>query len=175
MKYLLLGAGLQGTAIAFDLLRTAGDTTALTVVDGNEESLAGLADRLENDPRLTPVRADVRDDKVLAPLLADAAVAISAVNYWYNDGLAALAVANRCHFLDLGGNNDVVAREFELDDEARRQGVAIVPDCGLAPGLAGILGHLLTQFCRDTGAIHESNRRRSSRAGSSCPRLCSKA
>ena len=143
MKYLLLGAGLQGTAIAFDLLRTAGDTTALTVVDGNEESLAGLADRLENDPRLTPVRADVRDEKALAPLLADAAVAISAVNYWYNDGLAALAVANRCHFLDLGGNNDVVAREFELDDEARRQGVAIVPDCGLAPGLAGILGYHL--------------------------------
>jgi lysine 6-dehydrogenase len=36
-----------------------------------------------------------------------------------------------------------VAREFELDGAARQRGVAIVPDTGLAPGLAGILGYWL--------------------------------
>lgn len=142
MKYLLLGAGLQGTAIAFDLLKTAEGTTGLAAVDGNQESLDKLALRLD-DSRLTTTQVDVRDETVLGPLMADADVVISAVNYWYNAALASLAVDNQAHFLDLGGNNDIVAQEFELDGKAREQGVSIIPDCGLAPGLAGILGFYL--------------------------------
>ena len=142
MKYLLLGAGLQGTAIAHDLLKQAQGTTGLTVMDGNTESLAKLASRFD-DSRLQTVCGDVRDAETMAPLMAEADVAISAVNYWYNADLAALAVAGKAHFLDLGGNNDIVAREFELDEDAKSAGVTIVPDCGLAPGLAGILGYWL--------------------------------
>ena len=118
LKYLLLGAGLQGTAIAHDLLRHAAGTTALTVCDARPGALATLAARCD-DPRLTTVTADVRDATAMAPLMAAADVAISAVNYWFNADLAACAVAGGAHFLDLGGNNDIVAREFELDAEAR--------------------------------------------------------
>ncbi len=142
MKYLLLGAGLQGTAIAHDLLNLADGTTRLVAVDGNQESLDRLAGRL-GDPRLRTLQADVRDEEVLGPIMAEADVVISAVNYWYNARLAELAARNRAHFLDLGGNNDIVAQEFELDDLAREMGVSIIPDCGLAPGLAGILGYFL--------------------------------
>lgn len=142
MKYLLLGAGLQGTAIAHDLLHHAAGTTGLVVADRDRAALDALAARLE-DPRLAVQAADVTDEAALGPLLAACDVAISAVNYWFNADLAALAVRHRCHFLDLGGNNDIVAREFALDEEARAAGVAIVPDCGLAPGLAGILGYWL--------------------------------
>jgi len=142
VKYLLLGAGLQGTAIAHDLLHHADGTTDLMVVDGSQDALDSLRDRLD-DARLRTSCLDVQDADALAPHFEKAQVAISAVNYWYNAGLAAGAVAGRCHFLDLGGNNDIVAREFELDAEARAAGVTIVPDCGLAPGLAGILGYWL--------------------------------
>lgn len=142
MKFLLLGAGLQGAAIAYDLLRSTEGTTAVTVVDGNDEALATLAAR-QRDERLRTVRADVRDESVIGPLMAEADVAISAVNYWYNAALAACAVENSAHFLDLGGNNDIVAQEFELDAAARERGVCVIPDCGLAPGLAGILGYWL--------------------------------
>ena len=51
MKYLLLGAGLQGTAIAHDLLRQAPDTTALCAVDSDADSLERLGARF-GDPRL---------------------------------------------------------------------------------------------------------------------------
>lgn len=142
MKYLLLGAGLQGTAIAFDLLNLAPGTQDLLVVDGQQSALNTLRKKLP-DERLRTVYADVTDEDAIAPMMAEADVVISAVNYWYNPQLAALAVANKAHFLDLGGNNDIVAREFELDAEARAQGVSIIPDCGLAPGLAGILGYWL--------------------------------
>lgn len=142
MKYLLFGAGLQGTAIAHDLLHQAAGTTALVVVDRDQAALEALAARLA-DPRLKVQAADVTDAAAIGPRLMACDVAISAVNYWFNAGLAALAVRHRAHFLDLGGNNDIVAQEFALDQEARTAGVAIVPDCGLAPGLAGILGYWL--------------------------------
>lgn len=142
MKYLLLGAGLQGTAIAHDLLNQAEGTTQLVVLDGNQDALTKIGERFD-DKRLRTVCANVRDATILGPLMADAHVAISAVNYWYNAELTALAVEGKTHFLDLGGNNDIVARQFELGGEAKNQGVSIVPDCGLAPGLAGILGYWL--------------------------------
>ena len=143
MRYLLLGAGLQGTAIAHDLLRHAEGTTALVAVDSDGDALERLAARV-GDARLRIAHGYVQDQAFLSPLMRDADVVISAVNYWYNAPLAAQAIEQRAHFLDLGGNNDVVAREFALDARARQLGVAVVPDCGLAPGLAGILGYWLT-------------------------------
>jgi len=143
VKYLLLGAGLQGTAIAHDLLNQAEGTTALVVLDRDRERLDALAARFPGESRLTVRTADVTDADAVGPVMAASDVAVSAVNYWFNAELADLAVRRRCHFLDLGGNNDVVAREFALDEAARAAGVAVVPDCGLAPGLAGILGFWL--------------------------------
>lgn len=143
MKYLLLGSGLQGTAIAFDLLRQAAGTTRLTVLDRDADALARLRERLGDDPRLVTAPGDVADAAALAPLMAEADVVVSAVNYWFNHALAEQAVEQRAHFLDLGGNNDVVAKELALDARARERGVAVIPDCGLAPGMAGILAHHL--------------------------------
>ncbi len=144
MRYLLLGAGLQGRAIAFDLLHNAEGTTGLTVVDRDERALRELQ-RFLDDRRLRTVTGDVNDAASLAPLLDEATVCISAVNYWFNEPLTRLAIAHRCHFLDLGGNNDVVERQFALDGEARAAGVTVVPDCGLAPGLASLLGYDLAE------------------------------
>ncbi len=152
MKYLLLGAGLQGTAIAHDLLRHAEGTTGLVAVDSDADSLERLAARF-GDARFRVAPGYVQDQAFLAPLMKEADVVISAVNYWYNAPLAAQAIGQRAHFLDLGGNNDVVAREFALDAAARDAGVAIVPDCGLAPGLAGILGYWLTTRLAKTASL----------------------
>ena len=145
MNYLLLGAGLQGTAIAWDLLRQVDDTRTLTVVDRDPAALTRLKGRLGEDSRLVPLQIDVEDGERLAPLMRDADAVISAVNYWFNDSLTALAIANGAHFLDLGGNNEVVARQFARDGEARQAGVTVVPDTGLAPGLAGVLGWHLAE------------------------------
>ncbi|MDO9693643.1 MAG: saccharopine dehydrogenase C-terminal domain-containing protein [Candidatus Latescibacteria bacterium] len=148
MRHLLLGAGLQGRAIAWDLLRHAEGVTDLTVVDQDREALVALAGWLD-DPRLRTVAGDVTDAVLLAPLLDEAQVCTSAVNYWFNAELTAQAIAHRAHFVDLGGNNDVVADQFARDPQARAAGVTVVPDCGLAPGLAGLLGHHLA-VCLDT-------------------------
>jgi lysine 6-dehydrogenase len=148
MKYLLLGSGLQGTAIAFDLLRQASGTEELIVYDQGRESLDRLRQRFP-DQRLRTVAGDVRDRARLEPLMKETGTVISAVNYWYNADLAALAIACGAHFLDLGGNNSIVERELALDARARAKRVTVIPDCGLAPGMAGIIGyHLQGQLDR---------------------------
>jgi lysine 6-dehydrogenase len=40
---------------------------------------------------------------------------------------------------DFGGNPTIVGKQLLLDDAARRADVAVVPDCGLAPGMADVL------------------------------------
>ncbi len=152
MRYLLLGAGLQGRAIAHDLLRHAEGTTALHLFDRSADAVDGLIAWLD-DPRVVATCGDVTDADRIGPLMADADVCISAVNYWFNDALTELAVARGCHFLDLGGNNDVVAAQLARDDDARAAGVTVVPDCGLAPGLAGILGYHLAEGFDDCEAV----------------------
>ena len=43
------------------------------------------------------------------------------------------------NFCDLGGNTEIVFQQKELDADARKAKVTIVPDCGLAPGMVNIL------------------------------------
>jgi len=138
MRCLLLGAGMQARAIAHDLLNQT-DLEELVVVEYDQTTLDSFLAQLD-DSRVTFFLGDVRDLDLIGPLMGDADVCISAVNYWYNADLTGLAIRGACHFVDLGGNNDIVAKQFAQHDAACAAGITILPDCGLAPGLAGLLG-----------------------------------
>jgi len=70
----------------------------------------------------------------LAPKVKNAAASAES-----GPGAARAALRARAHFTDLGGNTDVVLAELAFDGEARLAGVSLVPDAGLAPGLANAL------------------------------------
>src|SRR4051812_35780356 len=137
MKYLVLGAGLQGRAAAYDLLR-AGDTDEVLLADASEESLASAQTWLAS-PSLRTAVVDARSPESVAALARGRDVVLSCVPYALNLPLARAAVGSRCHFLDLGGSTDIVRQELALDGAARAAGVAVVPDCGLGPGLISTL------------------------------------
>lgn len=136
MRYLILGAGQQGRAIAFDLLR---DPEAEVVLADRDPDLLEDVYSWLDDSRvdLEPMEATSRDEVQAA--MEDADVAISALPYAFNLDITTDAIATRTHLVDLGGNNDIVAAQLELDPQAREAGIVIIPDCGLAPGLANIL------------------------------------
>ena len=92
---------------------------------------------IDSDPKSGAEIADV--SKPTPELFRGADVAISAVPFGLNLGLATAAVEAGVHFCDLGGNDAVVAKEMALDRAAAKKGVCIVPDCGLAPGMASFL------------------------------------
>ena len=152
MRCLLLGAGMQARAIAHDLLNQT-DLEELMVVEFDQDALDSFLVQLD-DSRVTFFQGDVRDQDLIGPLMADADVCISAVNYWFNADLTRLAIAGACHFLDLGGNNDIVAEQFAQNDAARSAGITVLPDCGLAPGLAGLLGWHLAQGWDECESVH---------------------
>jgi lysine 6-dehydrogenase len=137
VKLAVLGAGMMARAVIFDLVRQS-DVDEVLAVDSEPEPLKKLRSA-ELSPRVKTARLDVRDRESLVRLLEPCAVAVSCVPYFLNLELARSAVAAKSHFCDLGGNNDIVRAELALGLGARRAGVAIVPDCGLAPGLVSIL------------------------------------
>ncbi len=147
MRMLVLGAGLQGAACAYDLVNTPG-VEEVRLADLDVSHLPAFLDSLGGG-RLTPLPLDVRDrDAVLSAMRGCTAV-MSAVPYYFNGPLAALALEAGAHFCDLGGNTEIVKQQKGLDADARRRGLSVVPDCGLAPGLVNVMAqHGIDQFDR---------------------------
>lgn len=137
MKMLVLGAGLQGCACAFDLLRDP-DVTQVTIADLQPEGMARFLSRLE-DPRLRSLTLDVTDHAAVLATMRGHDAVMSAIPYYFNGQMAALALQAGCHFADLGGNTEIVMEQKKLEAEARAKGLSIMPDCGLAPGMVNIL------------------------------------
>ena len=136
MRFLVLGSGLQGSACAFDLLSTTDG--AVTMADQTPERLAPfLAPYLGK--RLAVLKVNATDQRNMRDVMRGHDAVLSAVPYYLNATLAALAVDLGLHFADLGGNQAVLERQQALDPAARKRGVAVVPDGGLAPGLVNIV------------------------------------
>ncbi|MEP6492653.1 MAG: saccharopine dehydrogenase C-terminal domain-containing protein [bacterium] len=137
MRMLVLGAGLQGSACAYDLLQDK-DVTEVRLADIH---IGHLPDFLApySGPRLIPTPLDVRDHAAVLSVMKQCDAVMSAIPYYFNFDLARLAVEAGVHFCDLGGNTEIVFKQKELDAEAKRKNITIVPDCGLAPGMVNIL------------------------------------
>ncbi len=137
MKMLVLGAGLQGCACAYDLLQNP-EVTQVTLADLRTDSLPPFLSG-DWEGRLRTLRLDVADPGAVQHALRGHAAVMSAIPYYYNGPMARAAVEAGCHFSDLGGNTEIVLEQKKLHDQALAAGVSVVPDCGLAPGMVNIL------------------------------------
>ena len=141
LRYAVLGAGRQGTAAAYDMARF-GDAAQVLLADFDQERAAEAARRVNELAGRDVARAtklDVRDEAACVKALTGYQAALSAVPYTFNLALTRAAIQAGCSFCDLGGNTDIVLQQWALDAEAKKKGVCVVPDCGLAPGLANVL------------------------------------
>jgi lysine 6-dehydrogenase len=137
MKMLVLGAGLQGCACAYDLLQNP-VISQVTLADLRPDNLPRfLAGDWEG--RLRIVRLDVTDPEAVRQTLRGHSAVMSAIPYYYNGPTARAAVEAGCHFSDLGGNTEIVLEQKKLHEQASAAGISVIPDCGLAPGMVNIL------------------------------------
>jgi lysine 6-dehydrogenase len=140
-RYAVLGAGRQGTAAAYDLA-VRGEAASVVLADvalERAEAAATRVNRLVGGEIARPAALDGADGAAVRGLLEPVDALVSALPYTFNLGIAEAAVDTGTHHCDLGGNTPIVLRELELDERARRAGIAIVPDCGEAPGMANNL------------------------------------
>ncbi|HEU5049014.1 MAG TPA: saccharopine dehydrogenase C-terminal domain-containing protein, partial [Gemmatimonadales bacterium] len=137
MDMLVLGAGLQGCACAYDLLRycSAGRVTLADLNPGNLPAWLTEA----RTGRLSVVKLDVKDHAAVLDVMRGRTAVMSALPYYFNTDMARLAIEAGCHFSDLGGNTEIVFEQKKLDGAARAKGLSVIPDCGLAPGMVNIL------------------------------------
>lgn len=137
MKIVVLGSGMMGRAIAYDLSKYS-NFESVTVTDRDRKTLESTENNLENQ-EINYDLLDVEKKEDVKKYFRDYDVAISAVPYKFNYILAKIAIETNTHFLDLGGNNNIVEKERSLFEKAKRNGVTIIPDCGLAPGLSSVI------------------------------------
>jgi lysine 6-dehydrogenase len=117
-------------------------------------AVASRINRITGEKKVRAAGVDASREKAAAKLMRGHDAALSAVPYFLNLKLAEAAIAARCHFADLGGNNTVVRQELALAAKAERNGIAIAPDCGLSPGMASILGgELIRRMGGSAGAL----------------------
>lgn len=130
-RVVVLGAGLVGGAIAADLHRDF----EVTSVDRSREALK----KLSSAYGIKTVAADLSDPRELIAAVNDADLVVGALpgSMGYNM-IETLAPAKK----DIVDISFFPEDPFTLDSLARENGITVVTDCGVAPGMGNIiLGH----------------------------------
>ena len=135
MNVLVLGGGQQGRVIAADLARSL-PGSRITVADVRDPGLGAQAN-------LRWLAADCSDAAALARLIAQHDLAVGALPSRFGYAAMQAAIEARRPLVDV---SFCAEDPLALEAQARAAGVAILPDCGLAPGLSHLCcGHAATQ------------------------------
>ncbi len=138
-SFLVLGAGRQGAACAAFLLENFTDTR-VEFVDAATDRLDAAttlqADSSRVSTQLLGV-SPVTDE--LRAIIARADCVISSLPFFLNASLTKAAIEAHRPFCDLGGNIATARAQLHMHAACLEAGVAIIPDCGLAPGLINVL------------------------------------
>lgn len=147
--YAILGSGMQGTAVAYDLARFGsadrilmGDRD-LAQAKKNSERVNAMVGKAVCEPR----EVDALNENGLAEFLQPVNVLVSCVPYWMHPKIAPVAIKTSTHMIDMGGDTEVSLETLAFDEAAKAAKVTIVPDTGLAPGLVNSLAtHLMSKL-----------------------------
>jgi lysine 6-dehydrogenase len=137
MKIIILGAGLMGRAILFDLINYS-NFEKITIIDKNKQNLNQIK-KNSKYPKINFNLMDICNKSNIIKKFKENDIVISAVPYNYNYLLTKLAIDTKTHFIDLGGNNTIVQKQKALDHKAKKAKIKVIPDCGLAPGIVSII------------------------------------
>jgi lysine 6-dehydrogenase len=137
MKIAVLGAGAAGAAIT-DFLTREQATTAVTVIDRNGSLLQELEARTKSR-KLRVHRIGMEKENAILSLIKGYDCIISALPYSQNYKMASMAVRAGIHYVDLGGDDETMTKQFGLFHDAKENNVFVVPSAGFAPGMVNIL------------------------------------
>ncbi len=142
-NYAIFGSGRQGTATAYDLA-LFGDSDMILLADqdlATAQSAAARVNKLVGKEICQAAALNAKDQDACLQLLKKHKISalVSGVPYFFNVELTKTAIKAGASFCDYGGNTDVANKQLALSDEATAAGVTVIPDCGMAPGLANSL------------------------------------
>ncbi len=153
--FAILGAGMQGTAVAYDLAKYA-DPELILMGDMDLEQAERNASRVNSLVEQNVCRAhtaDALDPESLHRFLEPVDVLVSCVPYWMHPRVAAVAVKAATHMCDMGGDTAVTWETLKHDKDAKAASVTIVPDTGLAPGMVNNLANYFMEELEEVETI----------------------
>ena len=148
MRVLVLGCGKMGSAIAMDMAQSD-EVSKVVLGDFNEKKTEQLAARLESD-KVSGQRVDVMDQQATKKLMKNVDIVVNALPYEISFLAGKTAVEAGVHLVDLSYEE----QHWKLDTPAKEAGVTLVPDCGVAPGLANVLAGYGVSLMDEAEEIH---------------------
>jgi lysine 6-dehydrogenase len=133
MKAAVLGSGLMGSVIGWDLAKSEG-VDSVVVADIDEDRLKALKKKSPGR-KLTVERLDIKERKKVVEFLRRFDVAASALPHGIVHHSDIAAVEAGAKMVNIAFEDE----QMELDAAARKSGALLIPGCGVAPGLGGIL------------------------------------
>jgi len=143
-KAIVLGAGHIGSAIATDLASTG--TYKVTLADHDVSRL-----KLLQTDDVAFAAVDVKDPVALRAALAGQDIVISACPFYLNTKIAEAAKDCGVNYFDL--TEDVATTKY-IAELAKGAKTVFAPQCGLAPGAIGIIGHHMAMAFDKAQGVH---------------------
>lgn len=145
MKIIVLGAGLVGAPMAFDLARE--QNFEVTVADFSTASLA----KFKDFPEIETIQQDLSDTVALTNLLKDQELVLSAVPGFMGFQTLKTIINTGKNVIDIAFFPEDL---FELDELAKKNNVIAISDMGVAPGMSNVLiGYADNMMDKTTKAV----------------------
>jgi len=141
MKIFVLGAGMIGRAVVYDL-GGAREVKRIVVADYDRGRAHEVARKFGRG-KARAVFADVRETAHLARLLRGSDVVVNCTQFNWNLEVMRAALAARTDYMDLGGLYHMTRKQFGLDREFRRIGRIAIAGMGGAPGVTNVMARAL--------------------------------
>lgn len=125
----MVGLGKVGSLVA-DLLHHA------------DVTVTGIDQSFHREFPFKTISVDVADTAALEKTITGFDAVVSCLPYFLNTNVAKAAMKNNVHYFDL--TEDVPHTQFIIEN-SESSPIALVPQCGLAPGLIGIVGSSLVK------------------------------
>ena len=141
MKFLVLGCGMQGRAVIYDLLQSS-DVKSVLATDVDLSGVEG--DPLFQDDRCSQQVCDATDEAALRAIMKEGFdVVVDMLPVPFARPVAEVAIAEGVHMVNANYGKDL----YNLHDKAKSAGVTLFPESGLDPGIDLILcGEMLRYF-----------------------------
>ncbi len=127
-KVIILGAGMVGKAMAIDLAKKY----KVKSVDIDKESLNFLTSKYSIETEML----DVTEEKKLSEVIKDFDIVVSAVPGFLGLQTMKTVIKNKKDLVDISFLPEGV---LDLDKMAKDNGVTVIMDCGVAPGMPNII------------------------------------
>lgn len=151
--YAVIGAGRQGIATAYDMVMNGGGASVL-LADYDAQVASKAAERINRLVGRDVARwaqVDAANVDTLVAALKDIDVFLCGTPFGYIPAATEAALRAEVSMVDYGGHTPTVLQQLERDAEAKAAGIAIVPDCGMGPGMNNSLGAYAVELMEAQG------------------------